>query len=175
MTKYLRYEAAKASTVYRAIIDDAIERLVDVGRFAKAEVLAATGYDVFDDEAIRWDYVKRIIEEEHDTELIPMASVFFRDGQRDGRRDKRHGSAFPPEQFPERYIATGHGKKTAGFVIASNINGHFVVHCLKMVRGNVRGKIAKGNKTLKIGQRVGIDKLTGKKVLELPPPIEDEE
>ena len=144
---------------------------MDTGRFSKDEVLAATGYDVFDDTSVRWDYIKRIIEEDHNTELIPMASVFFRENQRMGRKDKRHGAAYPPDRFPERYIATGYGKKTAGFVIATNENGHFVVHRLKMIRGGVRGKIKKGNRSLTIGQRAGIHRLADQRALELPPPL----
>jgi hypothetical protein len=173
MTKWLRYESAKSSRVYRDIVTDAVDRLTHAGSFAKKDVLGATALDVFDDESIRWDYVKRIIEADHDTELIPMASVFFKEGQRNGRRDTRHGAAFPPAQFPERYIATGYGKKTAGFCIASGENGHFVVHTLKMIRGAVRGKIKKGNRALTVGQRAGIPRLTNETVLELPPPLDE--
>jgi len=175
MTKFLRFEAAKGSPVYQTIIADAVDRLMHVGGFSKDEVLDATGYNVFDDNSIRWDYVKRIIEEDHDTDLIPMASVYFKVNQRNGRKDRRHGAAFPPTQFPERYIATGNGKKTAGYVIASDVNGHFVVQRLKITRGHIQGKIKRGNRSLEIGKRAGIRRLKNEDTLLIPPPLKDKD
>ena len=142
MPKWLRFEVARASEVYCKIIEDAVTKLHDVGHFAKIDVLKATGYDVFDENEIRWDYVKRIIEEDHDTELVPLASAFF----------KRHARE-EEVVFPWRFIAQGYGKKTAGFAIVSQRNGHFVTQHLRLKRARTSGAIKGADKTLHIGQR----------------------
>ena len=149
MTKWLRYDQASKSKPYKEIANVAAERLTAGGSFQKEEVLEKTGYAVFDD--IRWDYIKRMIEEEHATELVPLAGVYFQP-----RKSRDRELAGDPKIFPARYIATGHGKKTAGYAIASEDNGHFVVEILKIKTNRARGMMKAAETTREVGSKAHV-------------------
>jgi hypothetical protein len=117
-SKWVKYEKAKASALYHELEKICIDRLAAHGAFEKDEVTAAAGMEVFAD-AIRWDYIARMITDSGGGQLIPMAGSFF----------KRHKAAHALE-FPGKYIATGHGKKTEGYALANRENGHFVIYRL---------------------------------------------
>lgn len=136
MAKWLRYEKALASKVYRDIAADASDRLHDSGHFAKEDVLESTGYQVISDD-IRWDYIKRMIEEQYDVELVPLAFAYF----------KRH-SKKEEMTVPARFIATGYGKRTVGFALVSEQNGHLVLSHLDRKRGKIAGAVKSANKSL---------------------------
>jgi hypothetical protein len=153
MTKYLRYEAALDSPVYQQIAEEAYRRLLAVGSFEKDEVLKETRHLIFKD-AIHWEFIKRMLESRdaaHDVELIPVAASYF----------KRHADE-QEVTFPERFVATGHGKKTAGYVLATAENGHFVTYNLKTKKNRAVGIAKKANRLRQVGDRRGIADCTSR-------------
>lgn len=175
MTKYMRIEDAKSSKVYIDLKDLIVDRLINLGYFSKEDVLTASGYMAVSD-SIRWDYLRRMIEEEHHTELIPLSAKFF--GKTlvvDGRRRRLgdlHGSQHRQLeiQFPEQMIATGYGQRTAGFAMADQRNGHFIVQLLQIKRGRVRGAVNALNRTVEIAARANIKKIDAPESLFLVEP-----
>lgn len=142
---YIKYPTAIKSKVYIELAEAGEARLTVVGSFSKEEVLEITGYDVVAPEAINWEYVRRMIQERGSTELIPLASAFF----------KRHREK-DVMQFPRRFIAGGTGKATAGYCIASEGNGHFVIERLKMKRGAIQGAVKSLESSHSVAQRAGV-------------------
>lgn len=143
MVKFLRFAKAQSNHVYMEIADYAVERLIANGFFIRDEVLERTGYDAGFD--IRWDYVRRIIEEKHDTELIPLGPRFL----------SRH-QLQDEQQFTERFIAGGNGRKCVAYANATQKNGHFILMRLK-VKGRIADGLAKSvQRTVAIAQKVGV-------------------
>jgi hypothetical protein len=142
MASWYRFETAAANRVYIDIADDAAERLHRVGYFAKAEVLKATGYGIFEDD-LRWDYVRRMIEEKYKTELVPLCAAFFKRESKD--------------IVPGKLIAGGHGKRTAGYAITSQKNEHLVLARLNRRRAQADGNAEKANKTRDTSIEAGAD------------------
>lgn len=147
MSRYLQFKKAQASKVYREIVTEVEEALTSIGYFHKATVLTKLGYDDFDD-AIRWDYVKRMVEEQYKTELICLAEAFFK---RHSKEDERH--------FPAKYTSTGHGKRAHGFAIASPENGHFVIQRLRVKHNIMLGAHKSANRLRSIAQQAGVANL----------------
>jgi len=161
MSKWLRLESARNNKVYIEIVTEALIRLTERGSFSKDGVLEATGYDVIGD--IRWDYVVRIIEEDHDTKLMAMAESYF----------KRHATDSEITS-PEKYIAHGHGKRTAGYAIIRRENGHLVTHVLKIKEDRAIGCVKAANRTLEVGRTAGVEQLINRRALPLAEPPEAE-
>lgn len=143
MMKYLRFEKAMQSKVYRELVDEAMMILSDFGVFAKQDVINRAGYDAIADD-IRWDYVRRIIEDSHDTELIPLAPRYF----------KRHKHD-EEVRFTELYVAKGNGKKTVGYATACEENGHFVIHRIKFKKKLADAFMKSAERSRQIGVRRG--------------------
>jgi hypothetical protein len=141
--KYLRYEKAIASKVYREIVDECVVRLNDHGTCIKQDVLDRTGYDAVSDD-LRWDYIRRMIETSYDTELIPLAPSFM----------KRHRKQ-EEITFTERFVARGNGRRTIGYANASQQNGHFVIHRMMMKTKMAKGFTESAERTRALGVRVG--------------------
>jgi len=119
MTKWIRKETIKDCPVHTAIREEASKLLSEKGTFSKSEVITITCMKSVAD-AVRWDYIRELIEEDQGCELIPLASSFF----------NRH-TASDEQKHPERYMAMGHGKKTAGYAAVTLQNEHFVVKKLE--------------------------------------------
>jgi hypothetical protein len=143
MAKYLRYEKAKASKVYMEIVEQAEQRLLDHGVFNKEEVVARCGYTEISHD-LRWDYIRRTIEDGHNTELIPLAPAYFR----------RHSKELE-KSFTEKFVAKGNGRGTVGYAIASEQNGHFIIHRLKSKMKLAHSFGESAERTKAIGIRVG--------------------
>ena len=116
---------AKKSTIYQAIRDKADEYLKLNYCFRKSAVIADMKLEAFAD-SIRWDYIRDMLQDiNKDVEIIPMAEAFFKTMiEVDGVRRKNTPEL--QKRLPERFIASGHGKKAAGYVLAVPHNGHFV-------------------------------------------------
>jgi hypothetical protein len=143
--KYLRFAKCKECPQHIKVRDAAVELLTTIGSFSKEVVCESTGLSSFID-SIRWDYLVRMIEEEYSTELLPMSIELF--------RKKRNTDA--EIHFPERYIAGGHGKRTAGYAIASVENGHFLVHLLKRKRSIAEGCVKAATATDDLRVKLGV-------------------
>jgi hypothetical protein len=115
--------------------------LDDKGFFSKDDVLEKTKcLDVAD--SIRWDILRTLLEETLEAELIPVVQTFFPRGM--ASIVKSHGRSetveFSAVNFPEKFIATGNGKKTAGYVMASAKTANIVIRALEY-----RKSVAVGN------------------------------
>lgn len=142
--KYLRYERAQSLPAYMKLVAECTLELTQHGCFSKQPVVDRAGLTGVDGD-IRWDYVVRMIEEQESTELIAMAPAFF-------KRHKKEVEALKPAAF----MATGSGRKTAGYAIVSKQNGHFVVHRLKLKRAMATGLTASAQRTVEVGARAQI-------------------
>ena len=96
-------------------------------------MLSVAGYNSLPVTAVRWDYVKRMIDDGEAQELIPLATSFF---TRPLKTDREPGI---DERLPGRFIATGFGKTTAGFALATQKNDHFVIYSLTHKRNRALG------------------------------------
>ena len=190
MTKWLRYNDAVANPVYQTLIEACVDRLTDrgPGHFEKKEVVKACRLDVFDDSVFRWDYIKLYIEREYHTELVPLVHAYFNrrniaarllEMQEAEAAAAREVAVDPDADDPNRaaklrtiaskYIALGHGKKTAGFCIAIPVNGHFYRKHLETKAARGIGCLTNANDGLHIGQQAGIPELMPKQSLLVPP------
>jgi len=161
-SKWQKYETTSSDPHYQAITKACVDILGTLGAFSKEEALKLAGFSLFDSESFRWDHIKRMVEEEIDNELIPLASQFF-----SKTRDKRHGKEYPAEEFPGRYIAHGYGKKTMGWCVASQgRNGHFFITQLNLKREQVKGKAKAHDKLLRQGRREAVPTARGKVLIE---------
>ena len=102
-------------------------------------------------DSIMWDYVVRNLTEEHGAELIPLAEHFFskvaKDQERALRKDLEEATKSAQEtgdwekahKLASRSIASGHGKKTAGYAQFTHSNGLLVLARLKQTRARAAG------------------------------------
>jgi hypothetical protein len=127
MSKYLRKEKARGCPVHMAIMDECSRQLSLHGVFQKDAVLEALNLEAMTD-AVRWDYIRSFLEDELGCEMVPLASVYF----------KRH--RLEEERVnPQRFIATGHGKKTAGFATVTHENDHLYVSRIEAKKSMANG------------------------------------
>lgn len=144
MTAFIRKVTALKCPVHLAIVDIAQDSLVQSGYFNKDEVLRKSGFTAMS-ESIRWDYIIEFIKNgiliQEDLngdrfavlgvdgdELIPLAQAFW------NKQRKGNTPASSPENrklFPQKYIAMGHGKKTAGYALVNFEGGHMALRTLK--------------------------------------------
>lgn len=117
MSKWLRKDKARENPHYQAILEKASADLEESGFFHKDEVLGALGYEPFASD-MRWDYIRVFLEEEQGCELMPLAESFFKAQRKAGGLDQLK---------PERYLASGHGKKTAGYAAVTEENDFLVI------------------------------------------------
>jgi len=127
MSKYLRKEKARSCPVHMAIMDECAKQLNLHGVFEKDDVLSVLSLDAMVD-AIRWDYVRGFLEEELGCEMVPLAAAYF-------KRHKRSEEKVNPQKF----IALGHGKKTAGFATVTQDNDHLFICRIETKRAMANG------------------------------------
>lgn len=154
--KYLHYKKAQRDPHYQEVVDAAVDYLTTSSSraFRKDWVLKKAGLKVFED-SIRWDYIKRMIEARTGADtLIPVAAVFFKRNLSMGAHDTRHGVTVPPTQYPLRYMAAGHGKRTAGYVLAHVQNSHFVIAKFDLKRLRAAGTMKALDRTRDMAKRV---------------------
>jgi len=157
MSLYLRRSVAEKSKIYQDIKLKAMEYLNSTGSFRKAKVITDLRLEVFED-SIRWDYVRDMIQAESaedDVDLIPMAEAYFKTRIVVGKQMEKN----TPElrlRIPERFIAAGHGKKTAGYVRAIAGNGHFIEVVARNKYAQARGTRASAERFDAKARAVGI-------------------
>lgn len=125
--RYLRREKARRCPVHTAVLDACSERLSDHGWFEKEEVVNSLNFEAVSD-SIRWDYIMDFLRTEEGGEFVPLAARFFKRHKHSERVD-----------HPERFIATGHGKKTAGYANVELDNGQLAIRHLDSKRRIVNG------------------------------------
>ena len=152
MSKFLRREAAVKCKIHTDVKEAAVQKLRLHGVFEKEEILDELRYKAVTD-AIRWDYIREFIQEEQGCELVPLASTYF----------KRHSRAQEIAN-PSRFIAGGHGKKTAGYAAVEPQNAHLVVAKLK-----IKHAISQG---VSSACRTFTDKIETKRAISNLPPVQ---
>jgi len=172
--KYLRKEDAKNCELHRAIRIKCLDDLTSVGAFHKNEVLEELGYMTVSD-SIRWDYIKEFIErpnplKKDECELIPVNERFFhwrrnRAERRDGVTTKQSEAR---ETLPEKLIAGGNGRRTAGYVLAGNSYPSITITKLKLRYAMADGhKAGADDKLTKMVEReIGVDTEEAKKLID---------
>jgi hypothetical protein len=86
------------------VLDTARRHLKGTGCFSKEEVITETNMAGVEN-AIRWDYIREFLSTELGP-LVPVVSRFFK---------TRPG--YSHALNPEKFVAQGYGKKTAGFAL----------------------------------------------------------
>ena len=125
--KYLRRETAIECPVHTMVKEAAAGLLELHGSFEKKDVLERCSMMAMS-EAIRWDYIREFLQDEQGCELVPLASVYF----------KRH--KYQEELTdPQRFLAQGHGKKTAGYAAVTMENDHLIVRRLQQRKAMANG------------------------------------
>lgn len=152
MSKFLRREAAIKCPIHRYVKKAAYKKLQLHGVFEKDEILEELDFKAVSD-SIRWDYIREFIQEEYECELVPLASTYF----------KRHSRAQEIAN-PSRFIAGGHGKKTAGYAAVEPQNDHLVVAKLK-----IKHAISQG---VSSACRTFTDKIETKRAISNLPPVQ---
>jgi hypothetical protein len=117
--KYLHRKVARGCPIHTAVLETAVDQLVDFGVFSKDKVVDALNFGAIAD-SIRWDYIREFIQEEQGADLVPLASTYF-----------KHHKATEERVNPARFIAQGNGKKTAGYAAVIPANDHLVIHRIK--------------------------------------------
>jgi hypothetical protein len=151
MTSILRFATAQKSPIYTALAKAAIARLTEFNRCSKEQMLKDANLGVLDaDVAIHWEHVTHMVEAQMGVELMPMAASFFAKHKKEEEVQK-----------PQRYMAQGAGKRTAGWAIVTEENGHFVVRKIAYKRNQTAGAAEATNRTFLAAQQAGVTKLSG--------------
>ena len=119
--KFIKTVTARKCAIHKMILEESGRRLVEDGYFNKAAVIDHLGLGAVE-QSIRWDYIVQFISEENGDyaiELVPLAQRFFSDPKR--VRDATQVTSLG------RYIAGGHGKKTAGYASVTFEGGRLAV------------------------------------------------
>ena len=131
MAKWMRKTSALKCKVHQAIVDEAIAQLELQQVFSKQQVLEKTGYEMISD-SIRWDYIREFVEDRTKLELVPVSAKFF--------AYREHKKAIA-ESAMQRLIASGYGKKTAGYASTRCLNGALAKKRLEQKKAVTEGNI----------------------------------
>jgi hypothetical protein len=126
-SSYLRRLAALRCPIHQGIKNEASNLLAHSGCFSKEEVLKALNFEAVSD-AIRWDYIREFIQDDQGCELVPLAASYF----------TRHPKV-EEHVNPAKFLAQGHGKKTAGYAAVTGANDHLVVARISFRRAQKDG------------------------------------
>ena len=124
---YLRREIAIACPVHQAVLAKCADDLELSGRFKKDDVVKTLGFQAMES-AIRWDYIVEFLREQQSVEVVPMAEAFWKQHKKSDRAIK-----------PEKFMASGHGKKTVGYASVEMDGGVFALKKLKYKRTMANG------------------------------------
>jgi len=142
--KYLRRDKARACPVHVPILRLCSKKLGENGFFEKDDVIGELRYEAVED-SIRWDYIAGFLREELGIELVPLASRFFKQHDRAER-----------VVAPERFIASGHGKKTAGYAHVALDDGRLALRVLKWKTAQANGSLRSQRNLLKAIDKEGL-------------------
>lgn len=115
----------KNCKVHNEIKDRCVELLRLRGSFEFDRVLEDTGYRSVAD-SIKWHLIGDMIGKEHEIGLIPVARRFFHQ-----RSVASNPEGWKPEANPGKFLATGNGKKTAGYASIDPRNSFLAVRLLE--------------------------------------------
>lgn len=147
----ITFDSCSKSPVYLAIRDAAVNTITIKGSFEKNDILKQTGFDVVA-ASINWNFIRRMIEQEHKTKLLPMAARFF-------SCPREFRKKFPRDRYPGKYMATGSGKSCAGYAAVTRENGEFVIHDITIKTARANGIHKSVEQEVVIGVQANIDGL----------------
>ncbi len=135
VSTFLSRKSALRCPIHQAVKEEAVKRLEATGAFSKQEVLGHLSYEAMAD-SVRWEYVREFIEDDQGCELIPLSELYFRPDRSADRK------ANPMDKKPEKYLASGHGKRTAGYgSVRSDENSQLVFCRLKQRQSQASGSV----------------------------------
>lgn len=130
MSAFIRREAVRVCPIHMMIRGHVEMLLEKFGTFEKDGVIEDLKLKTVAD-SIRWDYIREFIQEDQGCELVPLAASYF-------KQHKRQAEFLNTSRF----IAFGHGKKTAGYASCRPENDHLVIQHLK-IRQKLKNGVAK--------------------------------
>ncbi len=113
MGGFIKFGTARKCPIHNAVALEAAAMLEASGYFAKQSVLDNLNYAAVE-ESIRWDYVRRMIDEDWEQEISPITQAGIREAKRGGELTGRH-------------IAGGNGRKTYGYASIVEKNRKLVI------------------------------------------------
>jgi hypothetical protein len=90
-------------------------------------------------DSIHWDYIIRFLKEEEEIELIPLAECFFSKLAKDMAKASKAGNGSEVSKLAGRALASGHGKKTAGYAAFRMENAALVIARIDRTRATLGG------------------------------------
>jgi hypothetical protein len=171
--------------VHKALRDMALEAITEPkgpGYFKKDDLLAECEINgqvadmSYMADAIHWDYIVRNLIEEDGAELIPLAPHFFSkvsSDQESPLKDEltnaaRDGKMEEALKLASRSIASGHGKKTAGYAQFSQQHGLLVLARLKRTKAVADGVTATADRQEKVAEKKHVGSLEDQRSRLLP-------
>jgi hypothetical protein len=198
MAKYMTYADSIKCKVHKDLVERCEDALTSPpGAFHKQTILEASGYEMMEG-AIRWDYIIRAIENGMGMQkgvLFPLAEAFWDRGKvvrprakkdpnesEEDRADRldsdreRLARRMTDQEWledklinPQRYVARGHSKKTAGYGLMDDSTGHFAMcileHRIAVASGS--SKAAKENAKLVLERVPSLGEGARKRVREI--------
>lgn len=123
MRSYIQKATAWKNKVYQEVLRECGDRIAKSGYFRKDAVIQKLGYDGMED-VLNWSFIVDWLSDTngaYGVMTVPVAERFFKE-----KVYARSPTATGPIAIG-RYIATGNGKKTVGYVRASFQGGEFLL------------------------------------------------
>lgn len=141
MRGYIQRTTAWRNRLYQEVLQECGTRVTARGYFRKDAVIQHLGY-VGMEEALNWGF---IIDWLSDTKgvygvmTVPVAERFFKDRVYERATDSDGRPTAGPIAIG-RYVASGNGKKTVGFVRANYQGGEFLLWRAQNMEAQLNGK-----------------------------------
>jgi hypothetical protein len=135
--KNMRRDMAWSDEQHQKILVECDRQLNKRGCFHKGEVLQALKLEAMAP-AIRWDYVAEFLTDptlSYGHSLLAVAETFFT------AKGWRKAEEEVDPVVSGRWIATGHGKKTAGYCLANLHNGLMLLYRTKVMVNRGKGLV----------------------------------
>ena len=134
---YIKYTTFLKCPVHEKVRDECLARLVAVGYFEKEAVLRAKGLSTMAN-SIQWHFIQQWLDEKNGARVVPVSSAFFRLKDHYTNPDAKAAAELRLAN-PARCLASGHGKRTAGYVAVTFQGG-----VLAQTKLEIRKKVAVG-------------------------------
>lgn len=125
MGGFIKFGTARKCPIHNAVALEAAAMLEASGYFAKQSVVDNLNYAAVE-ESIRWDYIRRMIDEDWKQEISPITLAGIREAKRGGELTGRH-------------IAGGNGRKTYGYASIVEKNHKLVIARIQNKMAIARG------------------------------------
>lgn len=134
---YIKYSTFLKCPVHQSVCEECLARLTSVGYFEKEAVLRAKFLSTMSG-AIQWQFVQQWLDEKNGARVVPVSSAFFRLKDHYTNPDAKAAAELRLSN-PGRCLASGHGKRTAGYVAVTFQGG-----VLAQTKLEIRKRVAVG-------------------------------